>query len=210
MKALLVNGSPRKSECTHTALQIVGDSLREEGIEVDEFWVGNKPIPGCVGCRRCKELKHCLFDVDAVHDFLAIADDYDAYVFGAPVYYSGIPGHMKCFLDRVFYSNQGRVRFAFKPAAAITSARRAGTTATLEQLQKHIQHQQMVQVNSHYWPMVHGNSPDEVMRDEEGVQTMQVLGRNMAFVMKCIEAGVSAGVELPAPADPHLRTNFID
>ena len=116
---------------------------------------------------------------------------------------------MKAFMDRAFFSNQGRVNFALKPAAVVTSARRAGTTATLEQLEKHVQYSQMLQVNSRYWPMVHGMTPDEVLQDAEGVQIMQTLGRNMAWLLACIEAGRAAGVELPVPPTPRVGTNFI-
>lgn len=209
MKALLVNGSPHKDGCTHTALQLVGEALRESGVEADEFWIGTKPISGCIGCYQCGERGECVFSGDKVEEFLAIAGDYDAYVFGAPVYYSGMAGSMKAFMDRVFFSNQGRVTFALKPAAVVTNARRAGTTATLEQLEKFLQHQQMVQVNSFYWPMTHGSTPEQVMQDEEGVQVMQVLGHNMAWLMKSIEAGRAAGIELPAPPEQRVWTNFV-
>ncbi|MBQ9042672.1 MAG: flavodoxin family protein [Eggerthellaceae bacterium] len=209
MKALLVNGSPHKNGCTHTALDIVAGELREAGIEADEFWIGTKPIAGCIGCYKCGEQGECVFKDDKVTEFLAIAGDYDGYVFGAPVFYSGMAGSMKAFMDRVFFSNQGRVTFALKPAAVVTSARRAGTTATLEQLEKFLQHQQMIQVNSFYWPMVHGSKAEDVLRDEEGTQIMQVLGRNLAFTMKCIEAGRAAGVALPEPPDPRVWTNFV-
>lgn len=209
MKALLVNGSPHKGGCTHTALQLVGEALRGEGVDADEFWIGNKPIAGCIGCYQCVERGECVFAGDKVEEFLGLAGDYDGYVFGSPVYYAGMAGSMKAFLDRAFFSNQGRVTFALKPTAVVASARRAGTTSALEQLEKHLQHQQMVQVNSRYWPMVHGNAPDEVMRDEEGVQVMQVLGRNMAWLLKSIEAGRAAGVEPPAPVEHRASTNFI-
>ena len=209
MKALLVNGSPHKVGCTHTALELVGGALRESDIETDEFWIGAKPIAGCIGCYKCAELGRCVFKDDKVEEFLEIAGEYDAFVFGSPVYFSGVAGSMKCFMDRVFFSNRGRVGFALKPAAVVASARRAGTTATLEQLEKHLQHQQMVQVNSRYWPMVHGNTPNEVMRDEEGVQVMQQLGRNMAWLLKSIEAGRAAGVEPPMQPVRRIGTNFI-
>lgn len=209
MKVLLVNGSPHKAGCTHTALQLVGDELRANGVEADEFWVGNKPLPGCIGCYTCVERGACVFKGDAVEDFLAIAGAYDGYVFGSPVYFSGVAGGMECFMDRVFFSNQGRVDFAQKPAAVVASARRAGTTATLEQLEKHIQYSQMLQVNSRYWPMVHGAVPEDVMKDEEGVQIMQVLARNMAWILKCIEAGKAAGVPLPVQPEVRISTNYI-
>lgn len=209
MKVLLVNGSPHKAGCTHEALQYVGNELAAEGIGVDEFWIGAKPIGGCMGCYKCAERGECVMSGDKVEEFLAIADEYDGYVFGSPVHYAGITGNMKAFMDRAFFSNQGRVTFAQKPAAVVTSARRAGTTAALEQLEKHIQYSQMFQVGSRYWNMVHGAAADEVAKDEEGVQIMQTLGRNMAYILKCIEAGRAAGVPLPAPIENRVATNFI-
>lgn len=209
MKVLLVNGSPRKEGCTHTALQLVGGALRDAGIEADEFWIGNKPIAGCMGCYQCGKRGSCIIEDDKVGEFLSIAGDYDGYVFGSPVYYAGISGSMKSFMDRVFFSNQGRVTLAQKPAAAVVSARRAGTTAALEQLEKYIQYSQMYQVGSRYWNMVHGAAPEEVAQDEEGVQIMQVLGHNMAYILKCLEAGRAAGVPLPAPIEHRVSTNFI-
>ena len=169
MKVLLVNGSPHKDKCTHTALDIVAKELRDAGIETDEFWIGNKPIAGCIGCYQCGERGKCVFGGDKVEEFLGMAGDYDGYVFGAPVFFSGMAGSMKDFMDRVFFSNRGQVDFTLKPAAVVTSARRAGTTATLEQLEKFLQYDQMFQVGSRYWNMVHGSSPDDVTRDEEGV-----------------------------------------
>lgn len=209
MKALLVNGSPHKSGCTHTALSLVGEGLAEGGVGADEFWIGAKPIAGCIGCYRCAELGHCVFEHDTVEEFLSIAGSYDAFVFGTPVFFSGIAGSMKCFMDRVFFSNRGRVDFALKPVGVVASARRAGTTATLEQIEKHLQHQQMIQVNSRYWPMVHGNTPEEVMQDAEGVQVMRVLGRNMAWLARSIDVAASSGVSKPTMDEERASTNFI-
>ena len=209
MKVLLVNGSPHKNGCTHTALDLVGGQLRAAGIEADEFWVGAKPISGCIGCYQCGKLGHCALGDDKVDEFLAIANDYDAYVFGSPVYFSGMTGTLKSFMDRVFMSNRGRVTFAHKPFAVVASARRAGTTATLEQLEKHLQYNQMLQVTSSYWPMVHGTCAEEVLKDEEGVQVMEQLGRNMAWLLQVIEAGKAAGIPLPTHPEVPAKTNFI-
>ena len=209
MKMLLVNGSPHKNGCTHTALQLVGGALRDAGLEVDEFWIETKPIAGYIGCYKCAERGRCVFEGDKVDEFLELADGYDGFAFGTPVYFAGVAGSMKCFMDRAFFSDRGRVAFALKPAVVVASARRAGTTASLEQLEKHLQHQQMVQVNSRYWPMVHGNSPDEVVRDAEGVQVMEALGRNMAWLLKSIDAGRAGGIEPPAAPEPRVSTNFI-
>ena len=208
MKALLVNGSPHKKGSTNKALEIVAAELEEAGIQADIFWIGNKPIAGCMGCGACSKNGRCVTS-DVVDDFLAIADDYDGYVFGSPVYFSGVAGGMKSFLDRAFMSNQGRVTFRMKAAATLTVARRAGTTATLEDLNKFVEYWQMVQAHSKYWPMVHGANADDVVKDEEGVQVLQLLGRNLAYVMKCLEAGRAAGLELPGIPQPAARTNFI-
>lgn len=209
MKVLLINGSPHKEGCTHTALALVGDEIRAAGIEVDEFWIGTKSIAGCMGCYKCAQQGKCILPDDKVEEFIQIANDYDGYVFGTPVYFAGVSGNMKCFMDRVFFSGRPRLDFAQKPAAAVVSARRAGTTSALEQLEKFIQYMQMFQVGSRYWNMVHGMNGDEVMQDEEGVQIMQVLGRNMAWILKCIEAGKQAGIAKPAALEHRASTNFI-
>lgn len=209
MKVLLVNGSPHKAGCTHEALQQVADALNADGVETAEFWLGAQAIGGCMGCYQCVQRGECVISGDKVEEFLAIADGYDGYVFGSSVHFAGMTGNMKAFMDRVFFSNQGRVTLAQKPAAAVVSARRAGTTAALEQLEKYIQYSQMYQVGSRYWNMVHGAAPEEVAQDEEGVQIMQVLGHNMAYILKCLEAGRAAGVPLPAPIEHRVSTNFI-
>lgn len=201
MKVLLVNGSPNRDGCTHTALSLVGGELEAAGIRTEEFWVGNGPIRDCIGCCRCQELQHCVFDDDKTNEFAERAKDFDGFVFGSPVFYAGMTGSLRCLLDRAFFSAlQGsRDGFAFKPAACVVSARRAGTTAALEQMQKYLQHAQMPQVPSSYWPMVHGMRPEEVMEDREGVAIMHTLGRNMAWMMRCMEAGRAAGVDMPQP-----------
>lgn len=209
-KVLLFNGSPHKRGATHQALEVVAKALNGDGILTDEFWIGTKPIAGCIGCYQCMKLGRCVFH-DRVQDYLDIAADYDGYVFGSPVHFGGMTGGCKSFLDRMFYSNRDAAEgcFILKPAAVVTSARRAGTTATLEQLEKYLGHQQMITVNSRYWNEVHGNSGDEMLKDEEGVQILQVLGHNMAWLIKSIEAGRAAGIEPPAPYGKRIATNFI-
>lgn len=208
MKVLLVNGSPHKEGCTYTALCKVSDALNQNGIDTDMFWIGNKPLSGCIGCHKCSELHHCVFQ-DAVNDFLDLADTYDGFVFGTPVHWAGASGGMTSFLDRVFYAdlNGGEGRFYLKPAAAVISARRAGTTATWDQVNKYFGLMQMPIITSRYWNMVHGTTPDEVKHDLEGMQTMQVLGHNLAYFLKCKEVG-SKLVPLP-PKEPFVFTNFI-
>lgn len=205
MKVLLVNGSPKKEGCTYTALKEVSNALNNEGIETEIFWIGNKPISGCRGCGACRNLKKCVID-DVVNEFNAKASTADGFIFGSPVHYASASGSITSFLDRVFYS--GKSNFVLKPGAVIVSARRAGTTAALDQLTKYLTISQMPVVSSKYWNMVHGNTPDDVLRDEEGLQTMRVLGNNMAYLLKCIKVGQDAGVTIPKAETP-IATNFI-
>ena len=210
MKILLVNGSPHQEGCTYTALEEVSKTLNEEGIETDFFWIGNKPIGGCIGCYQCAKKRQCVFD-DKVNEFTKLAEEYDAFIFGSPVFYSGMNGSLMSFMDRVFFSASAQKPhpFRFKPAAAVVSARRAGTTSALDQMNKYFLHQQMPIVSSRYWNMVHGNTPDEVRQDAEGLQIMRVLGRNMAWLLKLKEAGEKAGIPLPVQEETRIATNFI-
>lgn len=210
MKVLLINGSPHQKGCTYTALTEIADTLHEEGIDTEVYWIGNKPIAGCIGCYQCMNKKKCVFE-DSVNEFTAFASDYDGFIFGSPVYYSGMNGSLMSFMDRVFFSatEQKPHPFRFKPAAAIVSARRAGTTSALDQMNKYFYHQQMPIVTSRYWNMVHGKNPAEVRQDEEGLQTMRYLGRNMAWMLKLKEAGEKAGLSLPKQEEIRISTNFI-
>ena len=210
MKVILVNGSPNKNGCTYTALSEVAKTLGEEDIETEIFWIKTKPITGCIACMKCADKGECTFDGDVVNEFVKKAYDADAFVFGSPVYYASANGSMVSFLDRAFYSNShGDAGNAFKhkPGAVICSARRGGTTATYDQLIKYLGISQMPIISSYYWNMVHGNTPEEVLRDEEGLSTMRQLGRNMAFFLKCLEAGEQKGLTLTE--EPKARTNFI-
>ncbi|MGU8579393.1 flavodoxin family protein [Clostridium perfringens] len=205
MKVLLVNGSPNKERCTYTALKEVSKTLEENGIDTEIFQVGNKPIGGCIGCGSCKKTGEC-FMKDGVNEFVEKAKDADGFVFGSPVYYAAASGSITSFLDRAFYS--GGKHMAFKPGAVICSARRAGTTSTLDQLSKYLTICNMPVVSSQYWNMVHGNTPEEVKKDLEGMQTMRVLGRNMAWLIKCIELGKNNNILKPE-LEERERTNFI-
>ena len=193
MKVLLVNGSPHKEGCTYTALAEVAGALEKDGIGTEIVWLGQTPTIGCMGCGACGKLGKCVHD-DIVN------------VLGSPVHYAAASGQITCVLDRLFYSASGALRY--KPAAAVVSARRGGTTAALEQLNKYFTINQMPLVSSRYWPMVHGNTPDQVRQDEEGLAIMRQLGHNMAWIIKCIAAGRDAGVDIPAQ-EPPVRTNFI-
>ncbi len=205
MKVLLVNGSPHPKGCTYTALGEVASGLAAGGIESEIFQVGTKPVSGCLGCGRCRETGRCIME-DAVNRFLDMADGFDGFVFGSPVHYAAASGAITSFMDRVFYAAGGRL--AFKPGAAVVSCRRAGSTAALDQLNKYFTISNMPLVGSQYWNMVHGSTPDDVRRDEEGMQTMRVLGGNMAWLLHCIEAGRKAGGSLPE-REARKWTNFI-
>jgi multimeric flavodoxin WrbA len=209
MKVLLVNGSPHENGCTYTALTEVAKTLNEEGINTEIFWIGIKPLAGCIACKTCAKTGHCAFD-DCVNDFLDIAKDADGFIFGSPVHYAAASGAITSFMDRVFYADllSGGQSFYLKPAAAVVSARRAGTTAALDQLNKHFTISEMPVISSRYWNMVHGAAPDDVKKDLEGLQIMRGLARNMAWFLKCKEAGRKAGVQLPAK-EKSIYTNFI-
>ena len=205
MKVLLVNGSPHAQGCTYTALCEVAAALEKQGIETELFQVGTKPISGCLGCGACIKTGKCVID-DVVNEFVEKAKDADGFVFGSPVHYAGASGAITSFMDRAFYG-KGAV-YANKPAAAVMSCRRGGATATLDQLNKYFTISSMPIVSSQYWNMVHGNTPDEVRQDAEGMQTMRTLGINMAWLLKCIEAGKATGIAMPE-REAKVATNFI-
>ena len=206
MKVLLVNGSPNKKGCTYTALCEVERELNKSDIETEIFYIGKKPIRGCAACAKCLELGKCVFDDDAVNIALDKADKSDGFIFGSPVHYAGPSGFIVSFLDRCFFS--GGDVFAYKPGAAIVSCRRGGATAAFEQLNKYFTINNMPVVSSQYWNMVHGNTPEEVLQDLEGLQTMRMLGMNMAWLLKSIAAGKKAGVKFPE-IEERVWTNFI-
>lgn len=207
MKVLLINGSPRANGCTYTALCEVAKELEKENIETEFFHVGSKPIRGCTACGGCSKTDSgmCVFDDDTVNIALEKAKDADGFIFGSPVHYAGASGQITSLLDRFFYAGDG---FQYKPGAAVVSCRRGGSTAAFEQLNKYFTISNMPVVSSQYWNMVHGNTPEEVKQDLEGMQTMRTLGKNMAWLLKCIHAGKEAGVALPEK-ERRAVTNFI-
>lgn len=209
MNVILVNGSPHEHGCTYTALSEVKNTLEQEGIGTEIFWIGTKPLAGCIACMKCSTLKRCVFN-DRVNDFLAIAANFDGYIFGSPVHWAAAGGAITSFMDRAFYAggHSGKDLFYLKPAAVVVSARRAGTTATFDQLNKYFGLLQMPVISSQYWNLVHGMTPDEVRQDMEGMQTMRTLARNMAYHLKCREAAQKAGVPLPK-RESIIFTNFI-
>lgn len=205
LKVLMLNGSANLRGCTYTALEEVGKTLTTEGIDYEIFQTGADPIRDCIGCKQCTETG-CIFDDDRVNAFVAKAKEADGFVFGTPVYYAHPSGRVLSFLDRAFYSS--KEVFAYKPAAAVASARRGGTTASLDVLNKYFGISQMPTVGSTYWNMVHGNKPEEVCQDKEGLQTMRNIGHNMAWMLKCFELGREHGAAMPR-SEGGNRTNFI-
>jgi multimeric flavodoxin WrbA len=205
MKVVLVNGSPNAQGCTFTALSEVADTLNKEKIETQIFQLGKKPIPGCIACRKCEKLRRCVVN-DIVNEFVDLAKTADGFVFGSPVYFASAAGSVTSFMDRVFFSPERSI-FHLKPAAAVVSARRAGTTATFDQLNKYFTICQMPIISSSYWNMVHGFTSEDVRRDLEGMQVMRNLGRNMAWFLRCKEAGIAAGVPLPEKEE-QIFTHF--
>ena len=209
MKVLLINGSPHEKGCTFTALNEVVNSLNKNGIETEIFWIGKKAIHGCIACWSCTRLGKCVFNDDGVNELAARLDEFDGFIFGAPVYYAGVAGSMCAFLDRLFFSgDESGKRFANKPGACVVSCRRGGASAAFDRINKYFTIRNMPIVSSQYWNQVHGNTPDEVKQDLEGMQTMRTLGENMAWLLKCIEAGKKAGVPLPEREEITF-TNFI-
>lgn len=209
MKVLLVNGSPHNKGCTNAALNEAGHALEEEDISTEYFWIGNQPIAGCIGCGYCAQKGKCRYD-DQVNTFLDMAPKYDGFIFGAPVHFASAAASMIAFMDRGFFVDQcAKLKcFAFKPGATIVSARRAGTTATLDELNKYLLYAQMPIATSRYWNMAHGQKPEQVQEDIEGMQIMRVLGRNMAWLLESIEAGKKAGIVIPLQEE-RINTNYI-
>lgn len=207
MKVLLINGSPKAQGCTYTALCEVAKELEKENIETEIFHIGTKPVRGCMACGGCSRNGDgkCVFNDDTVNIALEKAKEADGFIFGSPVHYAAPSGLITSFLDRVFYAGNC---FAYKPGAAIVSCRRGGSTAAFDQLNKYFTIANMPVVSSQYWNMVHGNTPEEVKQDLEGMQTMRLLGKNMAWLLKSIQAGKEAGISLPE-REPRVATNFI-
>ncbi|MCD2492855.1 flavodoxin family protein [Lacrimispora sp. NSJ-141] len=206
MKVLLINGSPHERGTTYIALKKAADTLEQLGIETEIFHVGSLQSV-CIDCRVCKKKgnNRCIYD-DSVNEALEKAETADGFIFGTPVHYASASGLMTAFMDRAFYA--GSDLFRYKPAAAVACARRAGTTAALDQLNKYMTISCMPIVSSQYWNMVHGSVPEDAPKDGEGMQIMETLAKNMAWLLKCIEFGRKNGIEPPDP-EPQVRTDFI-
>lgn len=204
MKVLLINGSPHANGCTFTALNIVANELEKNDIETEIVHIGNKDIHGCIACGKCAELGRCVFN-DMVNEVAQKFEQADGLVVGSPVYYGGPNGTLTNLLDRLLFSTPFDKRM--KVGASVVSARRGGTTAAFDRLNKYFTISEMPVVSSRYWNMVHGHTPEDVMKDEEGVQIMRILGRNMAFLIRAIAAERERN-GLPEKEEIHY-TNFI-
>ncbi len=204
MNVLLINGSPHKDGCTFTALNAVAQTLNKEGIDTEIIHVGNKDIRGCISCRRCAQTGKCVFD-DLVNETAPKFAVCNGIVIGSPVYYASANGTLISFLDRLFFSTS--FDKTMKVGASVVSCRRAGNTATFDELNKYFTISNMPIASSQYWNMIHGNSAREALQDLEGLQTMRTLGRNMAFLIKSIQLGKDQ-FGLPEK-EPGIFTNFI-
>lgn len=204
-KVLLINGSPNEHGCTYTALSEVADTLVKNGIESELLYLGKKPIAGCIDCGKCTQTGKCIFD-DKVNEVLEKLDEYDGIVVGSPVYYAGPAGQLCAFLDRLFYCSESRM--AGKLAASVVSCRRGGASAAFDRINKYFGISNMHTVGSQYWNQVHGFTPEDVRKDEEGLQTMRTLAQNMAWLIKNIEAGKAQDV-MPPKYEEKISTHFI-
>ncbi len=203
MKVIMINGSPHKNGTTYRALLEVATSLKENGIDYEIITVGNQKVVGCDVCGACSKMGKCAKN-DIVNELIEKIERADGLVIGSPVYYASLNGSLKSLLDRLFFAKKS---FAYKPAAAVAVARRAGTTATLDIINKYFMLSNMPIVSSQYWNMVFGSNGEQAEYDQEGLQTMQILGKNMAWLIKCIKNGEKSGI-LPPEEEKHLRTNF--
>ena len=211
MKVLMLNGSFNPDGSTSAGLEIMAKTFAEEGVETEIVTIGAKPIADCIACGKCAELKRCVFANDAVNDFAEKAKTSDGFVFGSPVYYAHPSGRIQSFLDRLFFSTMNADRYAslrHKPCASIVVARRAGTSASFDVLNKYATISQMIVVGSTYWNEFHALTKEDVPEDPEGLQTLQNLARNMVYVMKCLKAGRDAGIMPPATKE-EVFTNFV-
>ena len=200
MKVLLINGSPNREGCTYVALKQIQDTLKEENIDSDIYRLGHKNIRGCIDCRKCSGLGQCVYD-DEVNEFVQMAEEYDGYVFGGPVYYGTVNPTLTNFMTRVFFSSffGGKRIFRLKPAAAVASARRAGTMTAIDTINRFFTWAEMLVISSNYWNVIYGQTAEEAKRDLEGLRTMTTLARNMALFLKIKELSLKEGIPLPQP-----------
>ena len=204
-KILLINGSPNEKGCTYTALCEIADTLAKNDVESEILYLGKKPVAGCIACGKCFQTGRCVFD-DKVNEVLEKLDEYDGIVVGSPVYYAGPTGQLCAFLDRLFFCSERRM--AGKLGAAVVSCRRGGVSAAFDRLNKYFTICNMTVVGSQYWNQVHGFTPEDVRKDEEGLQTMRTLAQNIAWLLKNRDAGKAQGISAPV-YEARINTNFI-
>ena len=205
MKVLLLNGSPHEKGCTYTALMEMAGQFQKRGVETELFWIGNGPVRGCIDCKSCWGKGRCVFDDDCVNRLIEKIAACDGLVIGTPVYFGGIAGGLKCVLDRVFYD--AKSLFSGKPAAGVVSCRRGGAGSTFDQLNKYFTISSMPVASSQYWNSVHGDAPEEVRVDLEGMQTLRLTADNMTWLLRSIQAARAAGVE-PYEREVRVKTSF--
>jgi multimeric flavodoxin WrbA len=210
MRVIAINGSPNKEGNTFHAIKIIESKLKENGIDLDIIHIGNKSIRGCIACGKCRETKDekCSITADSLNEWIQDIKAADGLILASPVHYSGIPGTMKCFLDRIFYvSSSNGGLFRHKVATAIVAVRRTGGSSTLDGLYHFLTYSEMILATSNYWNVIHGRTSGEVVKDEEGVQIMEVVANNMAWLLKMREQTKNT---LPAPVQVQkIATNFI-
>ena len=210
MKIIAINGSPRDNGNTFCALTEVGKAITAEDIDFEIIQIGGKDIKGCIGCGQCFKNKNgkCAIDTDILNELLPKIKEADGLVLGSPVYYSGIAGTMKCFLDRIFYvSDSNGNWFRHKVGASVVAVRRSGGTMAFNSLNHYLYITEMIIPASRYWNVVHGAKGGEALQDEEGMQTMRVLGKNLAWLLKSTN-NIDAKTTEPEQ-EPKVKTNFI-
>lgn len=205
MRVLLVNGSPHKDGVTNLALEEIAKALKNNDIESEIFWIGNKAISGCIGCGACFKTKRCFIN-DKVNEFVEKAEQADGFIFGSAVHYAGPTGFIKSFMDRCFYGKS--YAFSYKPAASIVSCRRGGAATAFDDLNKYFTITNMIIVGSQYWNQIHGNTKEEAKEDKEGLQTMRTLANNMSWILKSIDCGKKNDIQKPEK-EKKISTNFI-
>ena len=211
MQVLMLNGSWGANGSTMAGLNEMTAVFAAAGVEAETVQLGTKPVMDCIACGKCAELKRCVFANDPVNEFAEKAKTADGFVFASPVYYAHPSGRIQSFLDRVFFSTMradGNMAFRHKPVASIVVARRAGTSASFDVLNKYAGITEMITVGSTYWNEFHALTREDVSEDGEGMQTLRNLARNMIYVMKCIEAGRGAGIAPPV-SERAVFTNFV-
>ena len=204
MKVIAFNGSPHHDGVVAKGISVMKAELEKEGISVEAIHVGDKIIRGCMACRNCITLGRCAITGDLVNECFEKIIGADGVILGSPVYYGGVAGTFKSFLDRLFYP---RPDMKYKPGATVVSLRRTGGIAAFHQLNNYMNLAQMIITPGAYWEVIHGNTPEELAEDEEGLQLMEIQGRNMAWLLKTLAAGRK---EIPPPPQAERkRTNFV-